>query len=1675
MAFFRVVPTNCRCFTARQASSMTRFIRSLLFAATMALAARAEPVISEFMADNQATLPDEDGAFSDWIEIHNPTAAPLSLAGWKLTDNPASPGKWSFPVLTLAPGGFRIFFASEKHATYPHHTNFKLAKGGEYLALVRPDGSIRQQFAPAFPAQAADESYGPRFDHNTLIAVGAAARYQVPGAAIAGWEAPGFDHAAWALGTTGLGCGLTAPGINIRQVFKNGAMGGLTDALSLLALPAGDSGILAQTTAVAATLNCLGEGDDGHYAFNSPTPGGDGDHYAIEATGFIQIPTAGYHTFGINSADGGSITIGGSAVVTDDSFHGPTDSLGSIYLTAGSHPFRVVMFAGGGGGEVEFFAAAGQFPVWDSTNFRLVGDTANGGLAATTAEAGSGSLIGTDLGAALDGRTTCYARLPFAASGPGAATALSLVTRHNDGFAAWLNGQPAASHNAPATPLWNSAATASRGSADSLRRSGWNLTSLLPSLADGSNLLAIQGLRSSTSDPSFLMLPELIIGRYNAELAPAFFGQGLATPGWINGPSSSLGKVADIRFSVSRGIFTAPFQLAISTDTPGATIRYTIDGSEPTATTGSVYATPLTIAATTNLRAAAFLTDWQPAAVATQTYLFPADIIRQQPAGTPPPGWPAGSGSSQVLDFGMDPDIVNHSNPDLGGPATVTNALLALPSVVLTTALPNYFNIDGSQGFYANPYGRGFAWERPVSVEWINPPDASHPNGSSEFQVNAGVRLRGGYSRHYSNPKHAFHLFFREDYGAAKLAYPLFGRHGAREFDRIDLRTAQNYSWSFQGDARNTFVREEACRQAQLDMGQPGSRVRYIHLYLNGVYWGLFNLDERTEAAFSASYFGGDKEDYDVVKSEQYSGYTTGATDGSLAAWQNLWNLSRAHAANPTNANYFKMLGKAADGVTRTADPVLLDPDNLIDYLMLTFDTGNLDGCVSSFHGNDRANNWFGSRRALDNPGEGFRFYVHDFEHVFFSRWEDRTGPWEPSNQADFTYSNPYYLHRDLIDNPEYRIRWADRIQRHLFETGALSPGAWNTRINRLAATIDQAIIAESARWGDAKSTTPFTKSHWQAAQASLLDYIAIRHPFVLEHLRADGLYPAIDAPVINPFGGYQASGVPVTMAGPAASTLYYMPDGSDPRAIGGALRPGARAFARDTATATFVPWSASGWRYLHDNSNQGSAWRAPGFDDSAWPSGSAKLGYGEGGEATVIPVPTPRYATAYFRKSFTVANPAEITDLVLQIEYDDGFAVYLNGSRIAGNLPIDPAYNYFSGTVIQPTTATVSRIPRTLLVAGTNVIAMEVHQANDTSPVLGMNASLTATRSTAISPLVLTGIGARPLRVRAYQDSSATWSAMSEAQFYLDTAAASPLNLAFGEIMYHPAESTAAEIAAGFADPEEFEFLEIVNPGGAAADLRGIYIDDAVRFDFAQSLLDQTLAPGERLLMVANPAAFAFRYGSGHAIAGGYSGHLANSGETITLRDADDSIIRQVSYSDSGAWPAEADGRGHSLVAITPADPGNDMLPGYWRASTASGGNPGTSDAILFPAWLAAHGQTDPHADPDGDGLDNLLEYALGGGPASDDRALALALAFQPLGTPLRSYPLLSHRQRRGADSVIVELENSADLSSWQTDDLPLSRTSHPDGTETVTHRAVEHTASATRHWWRLRASLRQ
>ncbi len=1658
-------------------------LRTLAATFLLLAAARGNPVITEFMADNVSFSTDEDGAYSDWIEIHNPGAAPLDLTNWALTDDAANLTKWKFPAVTMQPGEFLVVWASAKNKRTPGlplHTNFSLNKNGEYLALVQPGGTvIEQQFAPAFPPMAANESYGLQFTTTTFVAQGATARYLVPpnGTLGTAWTAAGFNANSptnWGTGATGIGFGLLVPGITVRQVLAAGAFGGVNSVATcdaLLALPAGNAGIASQTTVTAGAVNYLGDGADGHYGFNAVLPNGAGEPYGLKATGFVQISTAGVYTFGLNSDDGGRIKIDGVAVMTDDTNHGAQDHVGSVTLAAGLHAFEVIMWEAGGGDEVEFYAGAGAFASWQSA-FRLVGDTANGGLAAFTLPAGAGSnVIATNIAGTMQNvNATCYVRAPFTAAGPGALTSLSLRMRYNDGYTAYLNGTVIAQKNAPASPVFNSTATAARSDAQSLTAEPVNVTAFLPQILNGSNVIAIHGMNTTAADGTFLVLPELIGGTLNAGAQAVFFDSVKATPGSVNGAYSLLGKIVDTVFSVKRGFFTAPFSLTISTTTPGATIRYTTDRSTPTETNGVTYTGPITIGGTAVVRAAAFETDYQPSNVDTQTFIFPGDVIAQSPNNEVPAGWPAGPVNGQVLDYGMDPDIVNSTDPTIGGATVVQNALKAISTISIVTDQANL--TDPATGIIVNPYGRGFAWERAASMEMINPPDALHPNGSSEFHVGCGIRVRGGYSRSPDNPKHGWHLFFRSEYGDGKLNYPLFGRFGAASFDQIDLRTAENYSWAFGGDGNNTFLREEASRRAQTDLGDPGSHVRYVHVYVNGQYFGLFDFDERTEASFGATYLPGAKADFDVVKCEQDSGYITGVTDGNLAAWQDLWTKSRAHYASPTNANYFKMQGRAADGVTPTADPVLLDVDNLIDYMLITFWHGNLDGSTSAFLGNDRSNNWFGLRNRLGT--QGFKFFVHDAEHTFFSTGEDRTGPFSDpvtGNWNNFTYSSPMFLDQDLRPNAEYRMRWADRVQKHLFNGGQLSAAQWTARFNSLAAIVDSAIVAESARWGDSKVATPLNRVNWLGARDYILNnYVSTRGDIVLAQLRADGLYPTLDAPVLNPFGGYAASGSEVVMAAPGGGTIYYMADGSDPRLIGGAIKAGALIYTSSTVSETLVPLGAI-WKYKDDGSNQGTAWRVGGFNDTAWASGPAELGYGDGDEATTVgggPVGA-RYATTYFRKTFTVANASQITAATVHLRYDDAGIVYINGTPVAltAGLTADPAYDFYASSVSNENAEADFAISPSVLVSGTNTIAVEIHQRAPDSSDVSFNLSLAATRTSVPAPYFVSGSGVKPLRVRTY--SAGAWSALADATFLVETDPASSANLAISEIMYHPGDPTPAEIAAGFTNSDDFEYLEFVNIGTRTIDLAGLYFYGAITFDFAGSAL-RTIAPGGRFLLVSNAAAFTFRSGAGKPVAGEYRGHLNNAGEHLVLQNAAGAAVSDVTYGTAGAWPASADGLGYSLVRVNPDGVFlNDNNPARWRRSTAPGGNPGASDALNFPAWKTANGVTSNTADGDGDGLSNLHEYLLGGGLALSDTARLPRLGVSG------GYATLTFTRRFAADDATVTVETAPAVTGpWTANGVLVSATANADGTETLVWRAPNpQTANGPRFFLRAKGLI--
>lgn len=1140
----------------------------------------ATPVINEFAADNADGITDQDGAHSDWIEIYNPDSTPINLENWSLTDSQTLPGKWRFPAVTLQPGGFLVVFASgkdRKAAGAELHTNFELSKDGEYLALISPDGqTIATQFTPAFALQRENVSFGQAQDAQTASLTGTVVpSYLVPTSAAqlpADWNQANLSStAAW----------------------QNGSGTGAVGYETAGAIPGGDTNIAPTGTAAQSTTS-------GGFTANLAI-----DNNTSNFTHTVSSDPAPRWSLNLGTRKLiGSIIIGNRTACCGSRLRDITvrvkdsDNTTVIYTSPLLNPENNGFFYPNGpasltidfnalfGGQIigqyieilrtpdpDLSGTQGQGNADEASVLSMSEVTVNG-----QNYSGYAPFITTDVkNAMLNVNSSVFVRWPFQIADPAAISALRLRIRYDDAFIAYLNGVEIARRSAPASTAWNAAAPTERNDSQGIAFEDIDVTAFRSALLAGNNVLAIQGMTSSLSDPDFLLQPQLsadstVVNGFHSYLRTP-------TPGALNDSTWFKDFVADTNFSVKRGFFTAPFEVSISTPTAGAQIYYSTNGEEPEPGNGTLYTGPIPVAKTTILRARAFRTEWEPTNTDTNTYIFLTDVLGQAANGQPPPGWPAspivnGSGQQQQLNYGMDPNVRS-----LYGDTALKTALQQIPTLSVVTELGNLF--DPKSGIYANASGHGDEWERPASMEWL---DAAAPAGAQgKFQANFGLRIRGGASRSPSFVKHSFRAYFRGNYGTKKLDFPIYGDRGARDFDVIDLASSQNYSWAANGSPSgeyDTMLRDPFARETLVATGSPGSRNRHFHLYLNGLYWGVYYFDERPSPGYGTSYFGGSKSDYDVVKTGNHSqGFVTEATEGYLdtmpgpggttvtAPWRDLWNKARAFATapgvtqngNPDKAAYYRILGRNADGTRNPALPVLVDVDSLIDYMLTIFYTGDGDAPLSSFLGNDRANNWFALRNRAD-PNMGFVFINHDAEHTLGApnSQTDRTGPFNTGNQTNFAYSNPQWLFQDLAFSPEFRLRVADRIHRHFFQNGAMTPTVAQARITALSAQINLAVRAHSLRWGDTKRTPAYNATDWQNAVNVARSWLTNRTPAVLQQLRnyrlttsypagSAPLYPSVTAPTFNQNGGSVAAGFEVTLSAPSGQ-IYYSLNGQDPR-----------------------------------------------------------------------------------------------------------------------------------------------------------------------------------------------------------------------------------------------------------------------------------------------------------------------------------------------------------------------------------------------------------------------------------------------------------------------------------------------------------------------------------------------
>jgi hypothetical protein len=767
--------------------------------------------------------------------------------------------------------------------------------------------------------------------------------------------------------------------------------------------------------------------------------------------------------------------------------------------------------------------------IYDDSGW-LVGGT---GVGYETAGSEYDENINTDVQAALyQQMASVYIRIPFQVDDPMLFSELKLHVLFEDGFVAYLNGVEIARSNAPAIAAWNASATATREPSAALLSTTFLIAQAPASLlVSGTNVLAIHAMNQSAEAPTFLMQPSLEATLANGVTVrqPRYYAQ--PTPGQTNG-GGFLGSVAGLAFSVNRGFYSNPFAVAISCPTAGVSIRYTLDGSTPSEVQGALYTGPIPVNTTTTLRAVAYRTGWKSSAVDTHTYLFAASVL-SQPAN--PVGWPSRWVGTVTFDayinwsdYEMDPQII-------GAPNHLANAVRAaltnIPTLSLVTDVKHLF--DPSIGIYTNPREEGIGWERPVSAELI------HPDGSTGFQINCGIRVQGGGSRGPSStPKHSLRLLFKGIYGPTKLDYPLFAGSEVGSFDTIHLRAVYNNAWTkLESDqrARAQYNQDQFARDLQQAVGQKSVNGNVCHLYINGLYWGLYHPGERPDAAWAAAHFGGQVDEWDALNAGT-------PVDGDTAAWSDMWSRANQNLADWQNYTNFT---------------ALCDVTSLSDYLIVMHYVDIQDW--------DSKNTYAVRRRA---PGETFKFLCWDSERALE----------RPTGGSALSVNNnlrPSGLFHRAQASAEFRLHFADRVHKHFFHDGAMTPSrATNLWLQR-SDIIDTVIAAESARWGDfrqerGQTTTIYTPAeHYFPYQQNLLtNFFPGRTAFILNEYQARGLYPPLAAPEFSQHGGGFSNSANISISGP--TTIYYTIDGSDPRqpgtgAILGTLYTGAISLAHST------------------------------------------------------------------------------------------------------------------------------------------------------------------------------------------------------------------------------------------------------------------------------------------------------------------------------------------------------------------------------------------------------------------------------------------------------------------------------------------------------------------------------
>jgi CotH kinase protein/Lamin Tail Domain/Fn3 associated len=828
-----------------------------------------------------------------------------------------------------------------------------------------------------------------------------------------------------------------------------------------------------------------------------------------------------------------------------------------------------------------------------------------------------------------------------------------------------------------------------------------------------------------------------------------------------------------------------------------------------------------------------------------------------------------------------------------------------LPFISIVTDPDNFFSdergiyVTGTNGTggYCDSAIRNLKqdWERPVNIELYE------TDGDLGFNQRAGVTIFGGCSRHRF-PQKSLALFARKAYGKGSFRYQLFPEKDIDRFESFILRSSAD-------DQVNTLFRDALSQTVLTEyMDVDYQAYRPAVVFLNGQYWGIHNIREKINEHYVAGNFGIDADEVNLL---ERSG---SVASGTNAGYAELVDYANSHSlADPDHYEVVQ---------------AQVDIDQYIDYQI-----GHIYLAERDWPGNN-IKFWRASSGALAR----WRWINYDMDQCFTTGWISENMINKTTTTLGSGWPNPEWstrLFRNLLDNDGFRNEFIQRYAYHMNTT--FGPERLLGLIDQLQAVLAPEIPRHITRWGGQKD--PDALETWQSPTFNSV----ARWEQNVDRMR---LF-AVERPAptirnfVDHFGLSGTSEISLDLDIPDSAVLQVngkrLADGfqglyfNDIPIVATATPRLGYTFSHWEAQSTVVSsqtmvLAGSVWKYSDTGIDLGTEWQRIDYDDTAWPSGPAQLGYGDRDEATVVSYGGDRsykHITTYFRKSFELTEVGDFRSLSLSLLADDGAVAYLNGQEIARvNMP--------SGRISYATLASQTmasengfsevEVSPGHLRSGVNTLAIEVHQVSSSSSDISFDCSFSGQTPAVVQT---DRIDTPQIEITLAGDIQLT------AFFEADTTAiVDPVIIT--EINFNSAPEADCD-----------DWIELYNRTGAAIDLTGWQFSDGAEQAYAFAP-DTVLWPESYLVLCRDRIKFKAVHPHVKNLLGNFAFGLSSEGESVRLLDAENNVVDRVDYASVAPWPETAHGTGYTIELM---DVSSDNNRGENWMAVSLYGTPGTRD----------------------------------------------------------------------------------------------------------------------------------